>query len=90
MWNASIAVVYRSHYFFLKVLGGVSEEQAAEAAAHQSDPMHEDNDDVVAEHGEGDGDNAADGTDAMEEDEELNVRKVFGLYARGVFCCVTS
>lgn len=58
------------------MLGGVSEEQAAEAA-HQQAENADDNDDdekEVVEDGDGDGeDEAADGVDAMEDDDEQQV-----------------
>lgn len=64
--------------FFLQVLGGVSEEQAAEAAHQQSEKEKgEDMDEEtgLAEKGEGDEGDAEDGVEAMDEDEpQVNVR----------------
>lgn len=60
----------------LQVLGGVSEEQAAEAAHQRSKEKGEDMDEdegVVEEGEDGDGD-ADDGVEAMDEDDQQEVR----------------
>lgn len=59
-------------------MGGVSEEQAAEAAAHQSEGA--DDKDGAAKDGEGgDNDDAAVGIDVMEEDEDTDQQVSRGL-----------
>lgn len=72
----------------LQVLGGVSEEQAAEAPHQKSEDAEDEKEKEVVEEGDGEAAGAEDGVEAMDEDDIEQVTK--WLSARSRRCLIMT